>query len=112
MFAVATVIFALAAVGGAILAIRHFQNKPLPMPLAFLHGLLAAGGLAVLLIGIVSLDVSGGITTAAVLFGAAALGGFILVSFHIRGKRHPSALILLHGGLAVTAFLILLFAIL
>jgi hypothetical protein len=112
MLTTAAVIFAVAAVGGAILAIRHFQNKPLPLPLAFIHGLLAASGLAVLLIAIVSLDTPGSVTTAAILFGAAALGGFVLVSFHMRGKRHPSALILLHGGLAVTAFLILLSAIL
>jgi len=112
MLTAAAVVFALAAVGGLILAMRHFQGKPLPVPVAFLHGLLGASGLTLLLIAIASMTEPGSVAIAAVLFGITAIGGFILVSFHMRSKRHPSALIVLHGGLAVTAFLILLFAIL
>ena len=42
----AAIVFAIAALGGATLATLHFRGRtPLPMPLALLHGLLAASGL-------------------------------------------------------------------
>lgn len=42
------------------------------------------------------------------LFLVAAVGGFTLLSFHLRGRSLPSALIIGHGLVAVTAFIVLL----
>jgi hypothetical protein len=38
----------------------------------------------------------------------AALGGFYLFSFHLRSQMLPSAVVLIHGGAAVLAFVLLL----
>jgi hypothetical protein len=42
------------------------------------------------------------------VFVVAALGGFALFSFHVRKQQLPLAVVVLHGLLAVVAFVILL----
>ena len=42
------------------------------------------------------------------LFVVAALGGFFLVSYHLRGQRLPSPVVVIHALVAVAAFLLLL----
>ena len=44
----------------------------------------------------------------ACLFVIAALGGFYLFSHQLRERRLPSGVVLIHGGAAVAAFLLLL----
>lgn len=113
MLTLALVLFALAAVAGITLLTMHFRGTPLPMPLALVHGSLAAAGLVVLI-----LAVSGGKTAgmspglALAGFVLAALGGFGLFSFQLRGIRHPSALVVIHGLIAVASFAILTSALL
>jgi hypothetical protein len=46
-----------------------------------------------------------------VLFVAAALGGLYLVSHHMRQKPLPNGVIVIHGLVAVVAFLVLLTAV-
>jgi hypothetical protein len=106
----AAVLFALAAVGGATLAALHFRGRhPLPMPLALLHGLLAAGGLALLVIAALTEPAFGTLALLSLLiFVIAALGGFYLFSYQLRERPLPSAIVLIHGGAAVVAFLLLL----
>ena len=106
----AAVLFAIAALGGATLATLHFRGRsPLPMPLALLHGLLAASGLALLVIAALTQPGFGGLPLASlVIFLIAALGGFYLFSHHLRGRALPSTVVLIHGGAAVVAFLLLL----
>jgi hypothetical protein len=72
----AAVLFAIAALGGATLATLHFRGRsPLPMPLALLHGLLAAGGLVLLVIAALTQPGFGGLALASlVIFVIAALG--------------------------------------
>jgi len=48
---------------------------------------------------------------ALVLFLIVAIGGFTLLSFHLRRKRQPGALILIHGGAAVVSFVLLIIAV-
>jgi hypothetical protein len=45
---------------------------------------------------------------ALVIFVIAALGGFYLFSFHLRSQVLPSPVVLIHGGAAVLAFVLLL----
>lgn len=113
MFHTAIILFALAALGGATMAVLHFRGRPSPPGLlAALHGILAASGLIVLLVAVLRSAGGGAPAIALGLFLLAALGGFVLLSFHLRGNRQPSALVLGHGLLAVAGFLLLLSAVL
>lgn len=101
------ILFAIAAVGGMLLAFFRLSNRPLPMPLALLHGALAAAGLVAL-----SVVVLGGGSMQAKLalglFLLAALGGFFLLSFHLRKKELPVPVVVVHGLAALAAFTVLL----
>jgi hypothetical protein len=109
MLLASLVLFAIAAVGGATLAVMRLTNRPLPLALALGHGAIAATGLVVLIAAVVGAAAVGTMLAAAlVLFVIAAIGGFTLLSFHLRKKSLPIPLMLLHGGVAVVAFLVLL----
>ena len=113
MLELAIVVFALAALGGLVMAIGHFRGRTPPKPaLAALHGVAAAAGLLILLLAVINIGTGGAPTVALVLFGLAALGGFVLLSFHLRGRPLPGGLVGAHGLLAVAAFLVLLSALL
>ena len=104
----ALVLFAVAALGGLTLAILRFRERPLPMALAVVHGLVAAAALVTLILAVWA----GGtvtLTRAALgLFVLAALGGFVLFASHLRGRALPKLLVVVHGLAAVTAFVLLL----
>ncbi len=111
MLIAAVVLFAVAAVFGLTMAIRHFQGKtPPPVALAVLHGVFAASGIVLVLVALWP-DFSGRAVWSLGLFVLAALGGFTMaLGFHWRGKPLPSGLVAAHGLLAVLSFLILLTA--
>jgi hypothetical protein len=104
----ALALFAIAAVGGVLLAYLRIANKPLPFPLALLHGALAASGLIVLALSVFGGKGAGNAGLALGLFVLAALGGFGLFSFHLRKLTLPLPVVVIHGLVAVVAFLILL----
>ncbi len=111
MFNTAIILFAVAALGGATMAVLHFRGRAAPpVVLAVLHGLFAASGLVVLSLAVLRSGVEGTPAIALGMFLLAALGGFGLLSFHLRRRRLPGALVLGHGLLAVAAFLLLLVA--
>src|SRR6266568_6098877 len=112
MLEVAAVLFALAALAGIILAALHLKTKGAPIPLAVIHGLLAAAGLVLLIIGVTQMASAGLAGVALVIFVIAALGGFVLFAMHLKKKRLPGGLIFLHGLAAVVAFLLLLVSLL
>jgi hypothetical protein len=107
MLTYALTAFAVAAVGGAILAYLRIVKKDVSMPLALAHGLFGAIGLVLLAFGL-SRTGGTGLTVALAIFVLAALGGFTLFSFHLRSRPMPVFLVLVHGAAAVTAFVILL----
>lgn len=112
MFITAIGLFALAALAGATMAIQHFRGHTPPrLALAILHGALAASGLLVLLLAVMKTGLSGAPAIALGLLLVAALGGFTLLSFHLRRRALPSPLVLGHGLLAVAGFLVLLAAV-
>jgi hypothetical protein len=80
------------------------------MGLALVHGAVAAAGLVALIALVAKGQQASGATTALVLFVIAALGGFGLFFHHLRKKALPVWLVVVHALVAVTAFLILLFA--
>ncbi len=110
MLLIAVGLFAVAAVGGLILATLHFKKRDLPLPLALIHGLFGAAGLVTVLLFVLQTGTSSKAALALVLFVAAALGGFYLFSFHLRKKALPSAVVVIHALVAVSAFAILLMA--
>ena len=112
MFNYAVLLFAIAAVVGLYMAVQHFRGRTPPAAgLAILHGLLAVSGVVALLLGVREIGFGGAHTWALVLFGVAALGGLFLVIHHMRQKRLPNGVVIIHGLVAVVAFLILLTAV-
>lgn len=109
MFITAAVLFALAAVGGLIMAYIHFrQHRNPPNALAALHGVLAAVALVILIWAVWQAGATTSIGWALALFVLAALGGFFLLSYDLRGRRLPSPVLVIHALAAVVAFLLLL----
>lgn len=108
MLTVALTLFAIAALGGLVMLYFHFKkNRNPPGALAVLHGVIAATALGILLWFVVTTGATGKVVLALGLFVLAALGGFFLVSYHVRNIRLPSAVVLIHAAVAVVAFLLL-----
>lgn len=106
----ALILFGLGAAGGVtLLALRLRGGNP-PLGLAVVHGLAAAAGLVTLILAVAE-GARGNVLIALVLFGVAALGGFVLLSLHLRGRLLPVGLILVHGTVAVAGFVTLLTAV-
>lgn len=106
---IALILFAVAAVGGIVLALIRFKGKPYPpMGLALVHGAVAAAGLVMLIALVAQHQGTSSATTALVLFIVAALGGFALFFHHIRKVALPVWLVVVHALVAVAAFLLLL----
>ncbi len=107
MLTYALVLFGVAALGGLTLAYMRIVKKDVSLPLAIVHGIFAASGLVLLIIGVTRAGGSGALA-ALIIFLLAALGGFTLFSFHLRSRPLPVPLLIVHGLVAVTAFVVLL----
>jgi hypothetical protein len=101
-------LFAVAALGGLVLGVLGLRRKGLPMWLSIVHGAVAAAGLIMLILGVVQGNAGTLLIISLVLFLIAALGGFVLFSYHLRQKPHPKGLIVIHALAAVIAFAFLL----
>lgn len=105
-------IFAIAALGGLILAASVLRGRLAPWALSIGHAVLGASGLALLVVAVVQGAAPARATAALGLLVLAALGGFYLASLHYRGKIAPKAVVFVHAGVAVAGFLTLLSAVL
>jgi glucose uptake protein GlcU len=111
MFRISLALFAVAAVAGLIMAIMHFRGQSPPKSvLAVLHGLFAASALVVLLMALLKTGFSGKPGIAFGVLVVAALGGFVLLSSHVKQRALPSGLVVGHALLAVAGFVVLLLA--
>lgn len=111
MIQLSLVLFAVAALAGLTMAIMHFRGfSPPKVVLAVLHGLFAASGLVVLLLALIKSGFGGKPGVALGLLVVAALGGFVLVSYHAKNQKLPSGLVVGHALIAVAGFLTLLVA--
>ncbi|HYG53378.1 MAG TPA: hypothetical protein VD905_20920 [Flavobacteriales bacterium] len=99
-------LFAIAAIIGIYLISLVLQNKETPKAIAIVHGLFAATGLVLLIIYMINTGAD--LVQVIVLFAITALGGIVLFARDLMGKSLPKALALVHGLLAVTAFVFLL----
>ena len=112
MFNTAVLLFAAAAVLGLFMAVQHFRGRtPPPAELAILHGVVAVCGVVALLIGVREMGTGTAHTWALGLFIVAALGGLYLARNHMRQKPLPNGVVIIHGLVAVVAFLVLLTAV-
>jgi hypothetical protein len=107
-----TVLIALAAAGGLVMAgIRFMGDRPPPASLAMLHGFLAAAPVTLLLYAAVTVGLPGMALVALALFLAAAGGGAILnLNYHWKQLQLPKWLIIVHAIAAVAGFALLLAA--
>ena len=106
------VLLALAAIGGATMAAIRFRGQPRPSAwLAMLHGFIAAAAVTLLLYASLTVGLSLLANTALALFFAAAAGGaYMNLEFHSKLLPLPKWLVLVHGAIAVAAYLLLLAA--
>ena len=109
----AAVLFALAALGGLTLAGIRLSGAPRPPTwLALGHGAIAAAGLVALIYAAATQTLPTIALAALGCFVLAAVGGAtIFLLFHLRERPLPIPLVLGHGAIAVTAFVLLLLGI-
>ncbi len=103
----AVIVFALAAVGGLVLASHVLRGQFPPWVLSVGHALLGALGLVLLIVAVFG-GAASPATTALIILVVAALGGFFLASYHLRSALAPRALVIVHALVAVAGFLVLL----
>jgi hypothetical protein len=108
MLTYALIVFAIAAVGGLLLAASVLRGRLAPWALSVVHAFLGATGLVLLLAVVLQGAAPGRATAALAILVVAALGGFYLASIHVRGKVAPKVVVFVHAGVAVAGFLTLL----
>ena len=92
------------------MAVGIFKGAAPKVPIAVLHGALAATARVLALLAALAAGAATPVKAGAVVLLVAALGGFFLLSFHVRGKPHPRAVVVLHALLAVAGVACLLVA--
>jgi len=107
-----TVLLALAAAGGLVMAgIRFMGDRPPPASLAMLHGFLAAAAVTLLLYAAATVGLPRMALAALALFLVAAGGGAILnLNYHWKQLPLPKWLVIVHAIAAVAGFVLLLAA--
>lgn len=104
---VAIVLFILAAVFGLINLVAILRDQPTPKPAVYIHGLLAATALTLLIIDIIKGHKESLLIASAIIFIVAAMGGFILFVLDMERKKIPKILALLHPLIAVSGLAVL-----
>jgi hypothetical protein len=107
----AAIVLGVAALGGLTLAGMRLSGRPRPPTwMALGHGAVAAAGLGLLIYAAVGTAGIPGLAQIALgVFVLAALGGAVLFfGFHLREQALPIPLVLGHGLVAVTAYVLLL----
>jgi hypothetical protein len=93
-------LFLTAAVFGVIIASAILRNQPTPKPLVYLHGLLGAAALTIVIIYVLQ-HADKNPMVSLILLIIAALGGFVLFARDLSKKPGPFALVLIHAFVAV-----------
>ncbi|CAB3710049.1 hypothetical protein [Paraburkholderia rhynchosiae] len=108
----ATVLLALGALGGLLMAGMRFAGRPHPPAwLAMLHGVLAASAITLLAYAAATIGLPVLAIVALALFLVAAAGGAVLnLGYHWKMIALPKWLIVVHAGIAVLGFVLLLIA--
>jgi len=112
MMQTATGLLAVSAAGGLVMAAIRFSGKPVPPTwLAMLHGFLSSAALTLLIYACFTVGLPGMAQIALLLFLAAAAGGaFMNLNFHWKMVPLPKWLVVVHAGIAVCGFVLLVIA--
>ena len=107
-----TVLLAIAAAGGLVMAgIRFVGDRSPPPTLAMVHGFLAGAAITLLLYAAATVGLPGMALVALALFVGAAGGGAILnLNYHWKQLPLPKWLVVVHAGAAVAGFALLVAA--
>lgn len=106
MLTYAVLSFAIAAIGGLLLASYVLKGQLAPWGLSLLHAGLGALGLVLVLLTVLN-GAGPMVSIALVILVIAALGGFYLASLHLRETVAPRNVVVIHAGAAVIGFLLL-----
>lgn len=109
MLNIAILVFAIGAVGGLILASHVLRGRLAPWSLSLLHMALGATGLVLTALVVLggTTEVASIVPIALIVLVVAALGGFYLASYHVRQATPPKPVVVIHAGVAVIGFLLL-----
>ena len=110
MLTYAAIVFAIAALGGIVLALHVLRDRLAPWALSLLHAALGAAGIVLMLIALARGEGGSLALPSVVLFVIAALGGFFLASFHYRKTFPPKVVVIVHALVALAGFGVLLAA--
>jgi hypothetical protein len=111
MLYISIILFLIAAVFGVIIASAILRNQPTPKPLVYIHGLLGAIALAIVVIYVMQHSEKNPMISLVLLI-IAALGGFVLFARDMSKKPGPFALVIIHAFVAVAGVIgLLLFVI-
>jgi hypothetical protein len=102
MVTYAVILFLIAAAGGLYMATVIFRGAFPPAVVAALHGALAASGLVLAILAAMANGAPPLVKYGAGILFLAALGGFFLLTFHLRRVPHPKGVVVLHALIAVT----------
>jgi hypothetical protein len=108
----ASVLLAIAALGGLAMAGIRLSGKPHPPTwLAMLHGFLAAAAVTLLIYGWATVGLPGVAMAGTALFAVAAVGGAAMnLGYHWRRLPLPLGLMIGHAVLAIVGYVLLLLA--
>ena len=108
----ASVLLAIAVLGGLTMAVIRFRGKPQPPTwLAMLHGLLSAAAVTLLAYAYFTVGLPALASWALLLFLIAAAGGaFLNLNYHWKMLPLPKGIIVGHAGIAAVGFALLLAA--
>ncbi|RIA47128.1 hypothetical protein DFR49_1696 [Hephaestia caeni] len=106
MLVYAVIAFAVAAVGGLVLAASVLRGRLAPWALSLVHAALGATGLVLTLVAVLG-GAGGHASLALIILLVAALGGFFLASFHLRKAPAPKPVVVVHAAVAVIGFVLL-----
>jgi len=94
----------LTALMGSVLAAHVLRGRFAPWTLSPLHALLGVTSLALLIAMLAEGQAAPQVLYALILLLLAACGGLFLVSFHLRSRLPPKAVVVVHAALALSGF--------
>jgi hypothetical protein len=107
MLELSVILFAVAALGGLVLANSVLRGRLAPRAISLLHAALGAAGHILLGLAVLGGATGGLLPIALLVLVVAALGGFFLASFHLRAQPGPKPVVVIHALVAVTGFVLL-----
>jgi hypothetical protein len=112
MLRTSATLFAIAALGGLVMAVIRFgRERNPPSWLAMLHGLLAAAGITLLAYAWCTTPIPAFAAIALLLFLIAAAGGALLnLGYQLKNVVLPKWLVVVHAVIAVVGFVLLAIA--